>query len=146
MPPAQLPKRPPVPAPDSIDFEVTDFDSARMALDEPPAGVKLLPKGGPDWQALRRPVDPQQVQLRPHALAWLRKLEPELRPRELIARFPRVANQIAEAWSDPVLCLRVLSALVVDQRGDRRGFPLSVAVELTTLHDHLYALARRQRT
>lgn len=140
--PASTPRPAPEP-PDSIDFELTDFDSARIALDEPPAGVKALRQTHPDhWLAQRRPLDPRELQLRASTLAWLRTLDPDLRPRELLARFPRVANQVAESWGDPVRGLRVLGGLLMDQRGNRRGFPFGVAAELTTLHDHLQARAR----
>lgn len=125
------------PPPDGIDFEITDFDTARGALEEPPAGVKALRRSEPDWRERRRAADPRDLQLRAITLDWMRSIDPPLRPRQLLARFPRISNQIAEAWADPRSCLHLLGSLLMDQRGGRRGFPLGIAAELTALQDHL---------
>lgn len=130
------------PAPDSIDFEPTDFDTARGALDEPPPGVQALRDSRIDWVSRRRVPTQLDLRLQDATMMWLRSLDPAMRPRELAARFPRLANRLAACWHDPTETMRVIGELVLDSRGGRRGFPLGVATELTALHE---LLMTRQR-
>lgn len=132
--------------PGSIDFEPTDFEQARAALEEPPAGVKAVKRlDAKDWFKRRRPADARDVRLTPLAIGWLDRLPPEVRPLDLPRAYPRLANQLAEAWNDVDGCLAMLGDLVVDQRGDRRGFPSRVALELVALRDHRSAIERLRR-
>jgi len=69
------------------------------------------------------------------AQARLARLPDRLRPVRTAASYPRIVNRIALCWSDPELFARVMSELMVDQRGGRRGFPADVAAELLALRD-----------
>lgn len=137
----------PPPAPkflDSLDFEITDFQQARAALEEPPAGVKALQRLGPsEWLERRRPAEARDRLLTPLAETWLDRLPRTLRPVELTRAYPRIANLLAESWNDADVCLAILGELMVDQRGTRRGFPQPVVLELVALRDYRAASIRR---
>lgn len=137
------PAQPPIP-PDSIDFEITDFDVARRALDELPAGVAAVQrlKGG-QWEAHRRKPLPTDRALTGEAMDWVMALPPTLRPYSTSEQFPRVVNAIAASWSDIAFSLRVIDHMVHDYRGGRRGFPIAVQKELNGLYAHQEERSRR---
>lgn len=135
---------PPAPKPlGSIDFEQTDFEAARAALEEPPAGVKALKRVDPaSWSKQRRPAEARDRLLTPAADMWLDQLPRGIRPLDLPRAYPRIANEIAEVWNNGPLCLRLLEELMVDRRGGRRGFPARVALEIAALRDHRLSMER----
>ena len=138
-PPAAIPT-------DSIDFEVTGFEQARAALDEPPPGVKVLKRFDPrEWIKRRRPTDTRDGRLTPAAETWLDRLPTHVRPLDLPGTHPRIVNQLAEIWSNANACLAMLSVLVVDERGDRRGFSMRIALELVALREYRAAIERLRR-
>jgi hypothetical protein len=123
--------------PGSIDFELTDFLSARSALDELPEGVmeaKALRQGG--WEGQRRKPVASDRALTGAALDWLMALPADLRPRRLCESFPRIVNLVATQWADPVRRMAVLNGLLVDSRGNRRGFPPEELREIQLLRHH----------
>jgi len=131
------PKKPPPPG--SIDFEFTDFDDARRALDELPAGVEqvhhLLASGG-EWEARRRKPLPSDRALTGEAMDWVVSLPTHLRPHSTCEQFPRVVNAVASSWPDHSFSLQVLDHMINDYRGGRRGFPPGVQLELAALLAH----------
>jgi hypothetical protein len=130
----QQPPKPPAP-PGSIEFEVTDFDSARQALDELPPGVeevKHLLAGSFDHQR-RKPTASDRALTGP-AMDWVIGLPPALRPHATCEQFPRVINAIAAAWDDSARSVQVIDHMINDYRGGRRGFPEVVQRELSALH------------
>ena len=60
-------------------------------------------------------------------------LSPELYPRELEERFPRIVEAIVAAWPFPEQAAAVFDDLLVDRRGTRQGFPPSIAREIFQL-------------
>ncbi|CAN5468927.1 hypothetical protein BH09PSE5_BH09PSE5_23100 [soil metagenome] len=56
-------------------------------------------------------------------------------PLELAHTYPRVCNHLALCWPDPHLTQNYFDSLLIDRRGDRRGFPPQVANELIALHE-----------
>lgn len=50
--------------------------------------------------------------------------------------FPHVLNRLAAEWDVPARFLRLMDELLMDQRGDRRGFPFETVLELTNLRDY----------
>jgi len=66
----------------------------------------------------------------------LGSLPEEVRPDNLMQRFPHTANRLAENWRRPVAGVREFNGLLIDHRGNRSGFPFEVAMELVTLHDY----------
>jgi hypothetical protein len=75
---------------------------------------------------------------------WLTGLPADVRPLHLARRFPRIVNSIAEVWRRVARCDEYLDTVVVDMRGDRSGFPLEVARELTALRNHYADLHPKQ--
>lgn len=91
------------------------------------------------WDEARRAPRHTDEALTGTARVWLRALPGALRPRRLCVAFPRVANRLAWSWHDPAERRAVLEDLLTDRRGNRRGFPRPVALELQRLHDFLRA-------
>jgi hypothetical protein len=67
---------------------------------------------------------------------WIAGLPADVRPLHLARRFPRIVNSIADLWRRVARCEEYLETLVVDLRGDRSGFPVEVAKELTALRNY----------
>jgi hypothetical protein len=119
-----------------FEFEVTTFDDARAALEAPPPGVRTTVFGDTTDSPFRRKAhSPRDRVLNSVAWAWLEGLPSEVRPRELAVQFPHVVNRIALLWPDDRAALEHLNSLMVDDRGDRRGFPMDVVGELATLRE-----------
>ena len=69
---------------------------------------------------------------------WADSLPTLGRPDALMRMYPRLANSIATAWSDPIAAQAVLDDLLVDRRGGRSGFPMLVRADLMQLRSILY--------
>ncbi|HTT11275.1 MAG TPA: hypothetical protein VMG60_10335 [Burkholderiaceae bacterium] len=69
-------------------------------------------------------------------IEWLAGLPEEIRPEELPARFPRIANALARRWIDRDRGRAYLDDILIDKRGTRRGLPDEVAEELAALKDY----------
>ena len=123
----------------SLEFEKVSVDDARKALDGAP---KAEDKPKID---VRRNPDAAPVLL-DTTVAWMAELPYAARPSELARQHPRIANSIAELWRRVARCEEYLDALLVDQRGDRKGFPPAVAHELTALRVHYAELHPSNRS
>ena len=86
-----------------------------------------------EWEKARSPQREQDMVLSDQVLGWLQLLPQPVRPSALCAHYPRVANRIALCWSDPQLTEQVFDALLLSQRGKRKGFPPAVAAEMLRL-------------
>ncbi len=129
-------------APDegSLDFEPTDLESARRALDDAVTDIVNQAAFGADpsvWVRRRRPPRAEDRALTGPALQWMSRLPEALRPHGLAKQHPRLVNQIALAWPDHDGCREVLNKLLTDERGHRRGFPAELRTEVAALRDHL---------
>ncbi len=85
--------------------------------------------------ALRRAV-PLDRPL-PATLRWLVGLPAAVRPLALLQRFPRIANRLAQAWTDEAALAECFDDLLYDRRGGRQGFPPAVRRELTLLREYV---------
>ena len=131
---------------DSIEFEITDFEQARHALDELPPGVGRVPRVDHGrWEPQRRKPIPTDRALSGITLQWLVTLPHGLQPRVLAERYPRIANEIALHWTDSLRSAGVIDDLFADRRGGRRGFPFEVESELRALRQYLEVIVRRGR-
>jgi hypothetical protein len=129
----------------SLDFELVSLDSARKALQQPPAGVpeaEVMTEA--DWKRRRRELTEAQRRPTEAAMRWFLSLPQDVRPVELLKRYPRIANRLAECWSDARATSHNLDELVLDRRGGRRGFPPQVAQELVLLRETWLRKLRRQ--
>jgi hypothetical protein len=70
------------------------------------------------------------------AVRWLDELPDQIRPDRTAARFPHIVNTLCTRWLTPQACLAYFDELLLDSRGDRKGFPPLVARELALLKDY----------
>lgn len=89
------------------------------------------------WEPLRRVARVEDTVLFNDTKRWLVALPAGLRPRELPARFPRIANELARLWNDRLALDAYFDDLLVDKRSGRQGFPPLVREELVALFDQL---------
>ena len=110
----------------SIDFKKTSIADARRELDGEPKQS--------DERLLRYHRAHQENNILLNTtLTWMTRLPKGVRPMVLAARFPRIANRIAELWRLVARCEEYFDTLLVDRRGHRKGFPPEVAQELSNL-------------
>ena len=79
---------------------------------------------------------PRDEKLTSAAEGWLMNLPEDVRPTVVVEKYPRIVNRMAELWRRPDVFMDYVDGLLVDQRGGRAGFPMSVALELATIKDH----------
>jgi len=89
-----------------------------------------------DDKAASRRATSEPETLATETIEWLAALPEEVRPEELPARFPRIANALARRWIDRDRCRAYLDDVLLDKRGARRGLPDEVAEELAALKDY----------
>jgi hypothetical protein len=115
-----------------MDFEPVSIDEARAALDEIDAAMASLVS--PEyWQKVRRPSQPSDRALTGRSMKWLMDLPEEVRPQVTMQRYPRVINALVDVWADAQARDLAFENLLNDRRPGRRGFPIDVERELSTL-------------
>jgi hypothetical protein len=102
-------------------IELRNAEAGQMAVVEQPAADGGAPDAGPLSSALQ---------------AWLDRLPEMARAPKLAAAFPRIAERIALFDGEPPFAARYLDQLMIDQRGDRQGFPIEIGRELMRLRSH----------
>ncbi|MEO8135989.1 MAG: hypothetical protein ABI831_18690, partial [Betaproteobacteria bacterium] len=90
----------------------------------------------------RRVGAPSEVPL-PRTMEWADRLPANIRPRELLRSFGRIANQLAATWDDQAATHAYFDQLLVDRRTDRQGFPSAVKAELRALSESYLVLQTR---
>ena len=93
---------------------------------EPPQGPK---------HEHRRKALPANVPL-PRTLKWVESLPSDVKPTALLRHYARIANVLAAAWDDPKAVSSYMDCLFSDERGDRKGFPRDVSLELLGLREY----------
>jgi len=78
--------------------------------------------------------------LLPRTKHWIVSLPGPVRPHALASEFARIANLLCMVWDDPPACRTHFEDLLVDRRGGRRDFPVTVLRELNVLQAHYVAL------
>jgi len=101
-------------------------------------GEHLADQTAPNHACLRK-ARPAAEPL-PVTFKWLAQLPPDVRPFHLLRQFPRVANAMATSWSYRENCRTVLYDLLIDKRGNRKGFPDDVLRELLALRRYFEKL------
>jgi hypothetical protein len=76
----------------------------------------------------------------PRTFQWIAKLPPDVQPMEVLRQFGRIANMLAMNWNDPEATFAYFDQLLVDRRGNRKGFPPEVMAELTALRSRYASL------
>lgn len=67
---------------------------------------------------------------------WLTEIPPHILPRRTAEQFRHVVNEIVRLWKSPRQLDRYFDSLLIDHRGGRRGFPMTVALELANLRQY----------
>lgn len=75
-------------------------------------------------------------------LRMLESLPSNLRMLHTRRDFPHVLTRIAASWIDPRYFHRVMQSLLIDDRGNRQGFPFAVMNELTELRSYYFTQVR----
>ncbi len=89
-----------------------------------------------DYSKRRHQPEKDDLELNAAGQALLAYIEESARPKELSAAFPRIVNRMAKLWKMPREMDRYLEELLTDTRGKRKGFPLKILMELSTLNDY----------
>src|SRR5206468_8332225 len=69
----------------------------------------------------------------PRTFTWMAKLPREVQPLELMRSYPRIANAMATIWNEPEAMSDFFDELLVDRRGNRKGFFPEITGELLAL-------------
>jgi hypothetical protein len=76
------------------------------------------------------------------AQAWYAALPKTVQPALLAEGFARICNRMGERWLQPDQIIPYFDELLMDNRGGRQGFPISIAIEIASLKEYyLDALA-----
>lgn len=98
--------------------------------------ARAYARQGPPLETKERSPDRSVEVVLPQTIKWARAIPSELRPRALAIQFPRIANALADVWSQPSLFNMLLCQLMLDDRGGRQGFPFDVLQDLANLRMH----------
>ena len=112
----------------SIEFKKIPVADARREIEGEPQQV-----GERSWPRKDQRKQENNNVLLNTTLTWMARLPKDVRPMMLAGSYPRIANSIAESWRRVARCEEYFDTLVVDSRGNRKGFPPEVAQELTNL-------------
>jgi hypothetical protein len=72
----------------------------------------------------------------------VKALPKPMRPMQTCMDFPHIMNLIAASWHEPKAFVKTLEELLMDDRGDRQGFPFPIIVELTELREYYFTSVR----
>jgi hypothetical protein len=120
------------------DWEEVDYKEAlpaailaeernRLAVEEAKAKAK---RGAPKAE-----LDQRSKQI-------LVAIPAEIRPSHIISTFPHIMNLISKSWHEPKEFVKTLDELLIDDRGNRAGFPFTVIAELTDLREYYFSTVR----
>lgn len=112
-----------------IPFEVVTVSEAKAVLEKD----NVADKKEVQWEHLRRSENPSDVKLNVATYKWVLTLPVEVWPLWLMKYFPRIANQFADTWGSRSACETLFEQLLMDQRGTRKGFPMTISREIMAL-------------
>jgi len=98
-----------------------------------------------DYSKRRHQPEKDDLELSAAGQALLAYIDEAARPKELAAAFPRIVNHMAKLWKMPREMDRYFEELLTDTRGKRKGFPLNILMELSTLNDYYKTKMRTAR-
>lgn len=119
-----------------IPFEVVSISEAKAVLDKDSVATKEE-----HWETSRRLANPSDMTLNEATYQWVLTLPVEVWPLWLMKYFPRIANQFANTWTHQLSCEALFIQLLMDHRGNRKGFPVDVSREIMVLKSHFETLA-----
>ena len=121
-----------------MDFEPVSIGSSLSPLDDLPPDLVVVLDPVYGAKGRRAPLATDRA-LTGTAMDWFGTLPDELRPQATCDRYPRIVNAMAGAWHDVHARGKLFEHLLNDRRQGRRGFPIDVEREISSLC--LYASA-----
>ncbi|QRX81331.1 hypothetical protein [Glaciimonas sp. PAMC28666] len=112
-----------------IPFEVVTVSEAKAVLEKD----HVADEKEVNWEHVRRSESPSDVKLNAATYKWVLTLPVEVWPLWLMKYFPRIANQFADTWGYRSACEALFEQLLMDQRGTRKGFPMTISREIMAL-------------
>ena len=100
--------------------------------------ARAAPSRPMDWSAMRRAAPAGE--LLKTTVAWFSELPPDVQPRALVAKYPRIANALCAAWRHPQAFKDFMDELLIDRRGGRKGFPADILRDLLALRTHFHSV------
>jgi hypothetical protein len=98
------------------------------------------------YEQLRKTPTSVDLELTEEAKRFMASLDLSVRPIETAKQFPRIVNRIASLWKKPFLMDGYFEDLLIDKRGNRQGFPLRIAGEITALQAHYSTIVSPKTT
>jgi hypothetical protein len=112
---------------EALPAEVLEEERNRLAVEEAKAKAKRAsPRGSLDQRSK----------------TILESLPASVRPTSISESFPHIMNLISGSWHEPKAFVKTLDELLIDDRGNRVGFPFAVIVELTDLREYYFSTVR----
>jgi hypothetical protein len=112
---------------DALPAEVLAAQQNKLAVEEAKAKIRRT--------SSKKALDNRSIVI-------IETLPKAIRPTGIIANFPHIMNLIAANWHEPRAFVQTLDELLMDDRGNRAGFPFAVIVELTDLREHYFSSVR----
>jgi hypothetical protein len=112
---------------EALPAEILAEERNRLAVEEAKAKAK---RGAP-----RAELDQRSKQI-------LAAIPADIRPNHIISTFPHIMKLISKSWHEPKEFVKTLDELLIDDRGNRVGFPFAVIVELTDLREYYFSTVR----
>jgi hypothetical protein len=97
-----------------------------------------IPSRPIDSLAMRRAAP--ECELLEITIAWYSELPPDVQPKALVAKYPRIANALCATWREPQAFKDLMDELLIDRRGSRKGFPAVVLRDLLALRMHFHSV------
>lgn len=124
---------------EALDFEPVDVEEAKKALDRDGLIGNIAPTRS-QMQSSKPEVmrqAPARQELPTGTVRWALTLPTENRPLFILTHYPKIANKLAEIWSDRACVQAYFDELMLDHRGDRAGFPQEAFNDLMRLQQLL---------
>jgi hypothetical protein len=116
-----------VPYEDALPVEVLEAQLNKTAVEEAKAKIKRTTS---------------KVALDRRSKTIIESLPKDIQPLGIAETFPHIMNLIASSWQEPKMFVQTLDELLIDDRGNRAGFPFAVIVELTNLREFYFSSVR----
>jgi len=116
---------------DAMRLPANDLYARREPASKQPESSVTLPQ---DYKR-RRKAQPVNVPLL-RTLDWVERLPFNVKPTALLRQYARIANVIAATWDDQNAFASYVDGLFRNDRGNRRGLPPDVLLELQALREY----------
>jgi hypothetical protein len=122
---------------DAMRLPSNDVYARREPSSKQPEGSVTSPQDSSREEEYkrRRKAQPVNVPLL-RTLDWVARVPPSVKPTALLRQYARIANVIAATWDDPNSFRSYVDCLFRNDRGNRKGLPPDVLLELQALREY----------